>query len=146
MKNINKNAVTLDIIITLFITLSNFVYILVLIQLHEPIIYQNDVIYIIPFSIMIFAHKVMTKGKGYSLWLYLGVFIYSLFYLSIRFMNYQYLFYLTQTGSLSNMAITTELQLLILLLCIPYMLSVSYFLWKSYKILQNDNERKHFSH
>lgn len=37
MKNTNKNAVVLDIVIIFFILLSNFIYILVLKQLHEPI-------------------------------------------------------------------------------------------------------------
>ncbi|WP_147323601.1 hypothetical protein [Absiella sp. AM54-8XD] len=49
MKNTNKNAVVLDIVIIFFILLSNFIYILVLKQLHEPIIYQDDIIYILPF-------------------------------------------------------------------------------------------------
>lgn len=119
MKNTNKNAVVLDIVIIFFILLSNFIYILVLKQLHEPIIYQDDIIYILHFFIMIFAHKALIKGKAYSLWLYLIIFSYGLIYLSQKFMNYHYLFYLMEIGSSSNIFIKTELQLLIMLLCSP---------------------------
>lgn len=141
MKNTNKNATVMDIVIIFFILLCNFIYILVLKQLHEPIIYQDDIIYILPFFLMIFAHNALIKGKAYSLWLYLIIFSYGLVYLSHKFMNYHYLFYLAEIGSLSNMFITTELQLLIMLLCSPYILFTLYFLWKNYKILYNHNDR-----